>query len=42
MKTFFAVIGAVNVALFLLGAINAIDYHVCIKGPGECKIVSVK
>lgn len=42
MKTFFAVIGAIHLALFVLGAVNMIDYHVCIKSAGECKIVSTK
>lgn len=37
MKTFLAVIGGIHCVLFVLGAINVIDYHVCIKDAGKCK-----
>jgi hypothetical protein len=36
MRTLLAVIGAVHLVAFLAGSIGMIDYHVCIKGPGEC------
>jgi len=37
MKDFLAWFGAIHLLLFCLGAINLIDYHVCIKGAGECR-----
>lgn len=36
MKGFTLVVGAFHIFCFVLGSINAIDYHVCIKGNGEC------
>ena len=38
MKTLTIFIGAFHTLCFFLGGIGAIDYHVCIKGPGECRI----
>lgn len=29
-------IGVMFIVLWLLGALNVIDFHICIKGPGEC------
>jgi hypothetical protein len=42
MKEFFAVVGCFHLMLFVLGALNVIDYYVCIKGPGECHIEEQK
>lgn len=28
--------GAVFIILWLLGTMNIIDFHICVKGPGEC------
>jgi hypothetical protein len=36
MKTFLAFIGGIHLVLFILGALNIIDYHVCIKDAGKC------
>jgi hypothetical protein len=36
MKTFLAWVGAIVLVVHFFGAINALDVHVCIKGPGEC------
>lgn len=36
MKNALAVIGAVVVFMFVLGAIGAADFYLCFKGVGEC------
>lgn len=36
MKTFLAVVGALHLLAFVAGSLGLIDYHVCIKGPGDC------
>lgn len=36
MKTFLAVYGALHILALVMGSVNVIDYHVCIKGPGDC------
>ena len=38
MKTFLACFGAAHIAATFIGAFGFIDYHLCIKGPGECRI----
>lgn len=35
-------IGAAFIALTLAASINAIDFHICIKAAGHCKIVDPK
>ena len=42
MKTFLAFIGGIHLVLFILGALNIIDYHVCIKDAGKCTADSTK
>jgi hypothetical protein len=36
MKMWLAVVGAIHIALFLLGSIGVLDYHLCVKGANEC------
>lgn len=33
---FFTVIGVWFMLMFALGTFDIIDFHVCVKGPGEC------
>ena len=32
----FAFIGIMHILLPVLGMLDVLDYHLCIKGPGEC------
>lgn len=45
MKQMFSVIaeflGVLVIVFAALGAADIIDFHVCIKGAGECKIISM-
>ena len=34
-------IGIAHILLMLFGMFGVIDYHICIKGPGECGIHEV-
>ena len=38
MKAVTLMFGAFHIIGFFAGAIGLIDYHVCIKWPGECRI----
>lgn len=32
-------IGALHLILFLLASADVIDFHICLKAPGHCKII---
>ena len=36
MKTFLAVIGAFIMICFMLGILGMVDFHLCVRAPGEC------
>jgi len=36
MKTFLAIIGGFILTFFILGMFGAVDFVLCIRGPGEC------
>jgi hypothetical protein len=38
MKTITFMFGAFHSLCFIAGGLGMIDYHVCIKGPGKCRI----
>jgi hypothetical protein len=31
-------VGGIHLLLFVLGALNVIDFHVCVAGPGQCEV----
>lgn len=38
MRWFLQCLGAWALSAWLLGALNIIDFHVCIEAPGQCQI----
>ena len=38
MKTFCAVVGFLHLLFAALGMFDVLDYHLCIKGPHECRV----
>lgn len=42
MKTLMAAIGGVITFAFILGSLQIIDFHLCIKAAGECQKIESK
>ena len=42
VESFLTGIGIAHILLMLFEMFDVIDYHICIKGPGECGIHEVK